>query len=165
MMLDLGEFTSSEEVRKAETRLTVGGNPLITRSDFDKLRLNELTGGETFTGKVQVSRILEKDDKSYNTAIIEVFNDDDKEVLTLFVNFDSRNEFINVDDSFDFYIDMFNLCKSLVVMQGGSTTLRALKHVNSLKFLQALDSLESVEVVVIEKENSEYNTFILKEVV
>lgn len=163
MMLDLGDFSASEEVRKAETRLTVGGNPLITRNDYDKLKLNELAGGETFTGKVQVSRILDKEDKSYDTAIIELFNDDDKEVLTLFVNFDSRNEFINLDDGFDFYIDMFNLCKSLVVMEGGSTTLRALKHVNSLKFLQALDSLESVEVVIIEKPTG-YNTFILKEV-
>ena len=160
-MLDLGDFTASEEVRKAQTRFSVGGNPLITRNDYDKLKLNELDGGETFTGKVQVSRILERPDKTYNTAIVEVFNDDDGEVLTLFVNFDSRREFINLDDTFDFYVDMFNLCKSLVVMNGGSTTLRALKNVNSLKFLQALDSLESVELVVLEKGNG-YNSFVLK---
>lgn len=162
MNLDLGDFKASKEVRKAEERFSIGGNPLITRNDFDKIGLNDLTGGESFFGKIQVVKILEKEDKNYNTAIIEVFNDEDHEKLVLFVNYDSRNEFINVDDSFDFYIDMFNLCKSLVVMQSGDTDVRALKHVNSLKFLQALDSLENVEIFVIEKENG-YNTFIVKE--
>ena len=117
MQLDLGDSVVSKEVRKAENHHSISGNPLITRNDFDKVSLNDLDNLEEFTGKLQVSRILEKEDKTYNTAIIEVFDDIGQNKLTLFVNFDSRNEVINVDDTFDFYIDFFNICKSLNVIK------------------------------------------------
>lgn len=163
MNLDLGDSVTVAEVRKAETRLSIGGNPLIQRNDFDVLKLNDLSGGETFTGKIQVSRILEKDEKSYNTVVIEIFNDDDHEKLTLFVNYDSRAEIINVDDSFEFYLDFFNVCKSLNVINGEPPeSIHAVKNVDVLKYLQALDSLDVVTIRVYEKENG-YNSFVIFE--
>ena len=161
MNLDLGDSVVSKEVRKAETRLSIGGNPLITRNDFDEVKLNDMNDREVFTGKLQVARILEKPEKTYNTAIIEVFDDIGQEKLTLFVNFDSRNEVINVDDSFEFYIDFFNICKSLNVMNGAkSDEIHAIKNVDTLRYLQALDSLEEVTICAVTKENG-YNTFIV----
>lgn len=161
MQLDLGDSVISKDVRKAENHHSIGGNPLITRNDFDQVSLNDLDNLEEFTGKIQVSRILEKPEKTYNTAIIEVFDNEDCEKLTLFVNFDSRDEVINVDDQFDFYIDFFNVCKSLNVINGvPSESIRAIKNVDTLKYLQALDSLDVVTIRVIEKPNG-FNTFII----
>ena len=161
MQLDLGDSVISKDVRKAENHHSIGGNPLITRNDFDQVSLNDLDNLEEFTGKIQVSRILEKPEKTYNTAIIEVFDDIGQEKLTLFVNFDSRNEIINLDDQFDFYIDFFNVCKSLNVMNGAvPENIHSINHVDTLKYLTALDSLDVVTIRVIEKSNG-YNTFII----
>lgn len=161
MQLDLGDSVVSKEVRKAENHHSISGNPLITRNDFDKVSLNDLDNLEEFTGKLQVSRILEKEDKTYNTAIIEVFDDIGQNKLTLFVNFDSRNEVINVDDTFDFYIDFFNICKSLNVMNGAvAEDIHSINKVDTLKYLNALDSFDEVTIRAIEKDNG-YNSFIV----
>ena len=160
MNLDLGNFKPADAPRKAGNFKTIGDNPMISRMDYDQIGINDLDGGELFTGKVQVPRILTKDDKSYNTAIIEVFNDEDKEKLVLWVNFDSRKEEINVNDGFDFYIDFFNVVKSLAIMQDESNKDKnSFVNVNTLKFLIALDNLEEVSVMAFEKDNG-YNTFV-----
>lgn len=160
MNLDLGNFKPAEKPRKGSNYKTIGDNPMISRMDYDQIGINDLDGGELFTGKVQVPRILEKEDKSYNTAIVEVFNDEDKEKLTLFVNFDSRKEEINVNDGFDFYIDFFNLVKSLAVFQDKTNEDKnSFVNVNPLKFLIALDNLEALTVMAYEKDNG-YNTFV-----
>lgn len=164
MNLDLGNFKPAEKTRKGSNYKTIGDNPIISRMDYDQIGINDMTEGEMFTGKVQVPRILTKEDKSYNTAIVEVFNDEDMEKLVLFVNFDSRKEEINVNDGFEFYIDFFNLVKSLAVMQDESNKDKnSFVNVNTLKFLIALDSLDEITVLAKEKENS-YNTFVLLEI-
>lgn len=161
MKLDLGNSVVSKEVRKAENHHSISGNPLITRNDFDKVSLNDLDNLEEFTGKIQVSRILEKEDKTYNTVIIDVFDDIGQEKLTLFVNFDSRKEIINVNDQFSFYIDFFNICKSLNVMNGAvAGDIHSINKVDTLKYLTALDSLDEVTIRVLEQDNG-YNTFIV----
>ena len=158
--MDLGNFKAVDAPRKAGNFKTIGDNPIISRMDYDQIGINDLDGGELFTGKVQVPRILTKDDKSYDTAIVEVFNDEDKEKLTLWVNFDSRKEEINVNDGFDFYIDFFNLVKSLATMQDESNKDKnSFVNVNTLKFLIALDNLDEVTVMAFEKDNG-YNTFV-----
>lgn len=158
--MDLGNFKAVNETRKGGNVKTIGDNPMISRMDYDQIGINDLSAGELFSGKVQVPRILEKEDKSYNTAIIEVFNGEDKEKLTLWVNFDSRKEEISVNDGFDFYLDFFNLVKSLAVMQDASNKDKnSFVNVNPLLFLQALDSLETVTVMPVEKENG-YNSFV-----
>lgn len=163
MNLDLGNFKPAEKSRKGGNVKTIGGNPMISRMDYDQVGINDLSEGELFSGKVQVPRILEKEDKSYNTAIIEIFNGENKEKLALFINFDSRKEEISVNDGFDFYLDFFNLVKSLAVMQDESNKDKnSFVNVNPLLFLQALDSLETVTVMPVEKENG-YNTFVLVE--
>lgn len=161
MNLDLGNFKPAEAPRKGENYKTIGDNPMISRMDYDQIGINDLSEGELFTGKVQVPRILNKSDKSYDTAIVEVFNDEDKEKLTLWINFDSRKEEISVNDGFDFYIDFFNLFKSLACINDESNKNKvSFTNVNTLKVLQALDSLETVSVMAIEKDNG-YNTFVL----
>lgn len=153
MNLDLGNF-------KPGNVKTIGDNPIISRMDYNQVGINDLNQGELFSGKVQVPRILTRDDKSYDTAIIEIFNDKDEEKLTLWVDFDSRKEEIRVNDSFDFYIDFFNLVKSLATMQDESNKDKnSFVNVNTMKFLIALDSLEEVTVMAVEKENG-YNTFV-----
>ncbi len=160
MNLDLGNFKAAEKSRKAGNVKTIGDNPMISRMDYDQVGINDLSEGELFSGKVQVPRILNKEDKSYDTAIVEIFNDADKEKLTLWVNFDSRKEEISVNDGFDFYLDFFNLVKSLAVMQDkNNKDKNSFVNVNTLKFLIALDSLEEVTVMPVEKENG-YNTFV-----
>lgn len=163
MNLDLGNFKAAEKSRKADNVKTIGDNPMISRMDYDQVGINDLSEGELFSGKVQVPRILEKEGKSYKTCIVEIFNDEDKEKLTLWVNFDSRKEEISVNDGFDFYIDFFNLVKSLAVMQDEKNKDKnSFVNVNPLLFLQALDSLETVTVMTLEKENG-YNSFVLVE--
>lgn len=163
MNLDLGNFKAAESSRKGGNVKTIGDNPMISRMDFDQVGINDLNGGELFSGKVQVPRILTKEDKSYNTAIVEVFNKEDKEKLTLFINFDSRKEEINVNDAFDFYLDFFNLVKSLAVMHDESNKDKhSFLNVNPLLFLIALDNLEEVTIMAKEKDNG-YNTFVLVE--
>lgn len=163
MNLDLGNFKPAEAPRKGGNVKTIGDNPMISRMDYDQIGINDLSEGELFTGKVQVPRILNKEDKSYNTAIVEVFNNEDKEKLALFVNFDSRKEEINVNDGFDFYLDFFNLVKSLAVMQDESNKDKnSFVNVSPLTFLIALDNLEEITVMPKEKENG-YNTFVLLE--
>ena len=161
--MDLGNFKAADAPRKGGNVKTIGDNPMISRMDYDQIRINDLSEGELFTGKVQVPRILNKEDKSYNTAIVEIFNDENKEKLVLFVNFDSRKEEISVNDGFDFYMDFFNLVKSLAVMQDQrNKDKNSFVNVNPLKFLIALDNLEEVTVMACEKENG-YNTFVFLE--
>lgn len=161
MNLDLGNFKAAESPRKGGNVKTIGDNPMINRMDYDQVRINDLSPGELFSGKVQVPRILNKDDKTYDTAIVEVFNDEEKEKLVLFVNFDSRKEEINVNDGFDFYIDFFNLVKGLATMQDKhNEDKNSFVKVNPLKFLIALDNLDEVTVMAFEKDNG-YNTFVL----
>ena len=161
MNLDLGDSVVSKEVRKAANHHTIGGNPLISRPDYDEVKLNDMNDLDDFTGKIQVSRILEKKDKTYNTAIIEVFDDVGQEKLTLFADFDSRKEVINVNDTFERYIDFFNICKSLNVLNGAvAEDIHAINKVDTLKYLTALDSLDVVTVRVYEKSNG-YNSFII----
>lgn len=157
MNLDLGNFKPAEKPRKGSNYKTIGDNPLISRMDFDQIGINDLSEGELFSGKVQVPRILTKDDKSYNTAIIEVFNDEDKEKLALFVNFDSRKEEINVNDGFEFYKPFFNLVKALAVANDeNNKDKNSFVNVNTLKFLIALDSLDTITIMAKEGENG-YN--------
>lgn len=157
MNLDLGNFKPANAPRKAGNVKTIGDNPLILRMDFDQISINDLSEGEMFSGKVQVPRILNKADKSYDTAIVEIFNDEDKEKLVLWLNFDSRKEEIGVNDGFAFYKPFFNMVKALAVANDESNKEKnSFVNVNSLKFLIALDSLDTVTIMAREGESG-YN--------
>ena len=158
IIMDLGDFNVSARKSGQDFR-TVGGNPVKNRMDFDKLSINDMDSLEEFSGTVQVPRILKKEDKNYDTAIIEIYGDG--EILSLFVNFDTRTEEITLNYDFDFYRDAYNVAKSLIVMQNGSDTVGQDDiSCNFMKFLQALDNLDKVTVRALEKENG-YNTFII----
>ena len=154
MNLDLGNFKAVEKNRKSGNVKTIGDNPIISRMDYDQVGINDLSEGELFSGKVQVPRILNKEDKSYDTAIVEIFNDEDKEKLTLWINFDSRKEEIGVNDSFAFYKPFFNLVKGLAVVNDeNNKDKNSFVNVNTLKFLIALDSLDTITIMAKEGEN------------
>lgn len=156
--MDLGDFNVSAR-KSGQDFKTVGGNPVKNRMDFDKININDLDNLEEFTGTVQVPRILVKEDKNYNTAIIEVYGD--MEVLTLFVNFDCRTDEITLNAGFDFYKDAYNLAKSLIIINDGSDTVGNDDITcNFITFLKALDNLEKITVRAVEKDNG-YNTFVI----
>ena len=156
--MDLGDFNVSARKSGQDFR-TVAGNPVKNRMDYDKIGINDLDNLEEFVGTVQVPRILVKEDKNYNTAIIEVYGE--MEVLSLFVNFDSRNEVISLNSGFDFYKDAYNVAKSLILIRDGSDTVGDDDITcNFITFLKALDNLDKVCIRAVEKENG-YNTFVI----
>ena len=81
MNLDLGKFKPSKSTRKGGNVKTIGDNPMISRMDYDQVGINDLSPGELFSGKVQVPRILNKEDKTYDTAIVEIYNDEIKAII------------------------------------------------------------------------------------
>lgn len=164
MNLDLGNFKPAEAPRKGENIKTIGDNPMISRMDYDQVGINDLNEGELFSGKVQVPRILNKADKSYDTAIVEVFNDNDKEKLTLWVNFDSRKEEIGVNSSFNFYKPFFNLVKALAIANDEKNKDKeSFVRVNPLLFFIALDSLDTITIMAKEGENDYMEPFFIIE--
>lgn len=145
--------------------VTITGKNTDFDPDKERIRLHDLEDGETFTGKPEVD-IIEKEDKSYNTARIKIIGED--EDLVIYANFDKRNYPVikGANEDFVFYRDAFNIAKSVLLLNGAPIRFEAkkIKEVNFKEILEYIDGLDSVTICAKEyDDNPDYKSLIIIE--
>lgn len=146
--------------------VTITGKSIDYDSEKNKIRLHDLEDGEKFTGKPEVE-IIEKDEKSYDTARIKLIGKD--EDLVIYANFDKRKYPVikGANEDFVFYRDSFNIAKSILLLNGAPIRYEAkkIKEVNFKEILEFIDSCDNVTIEAVEyDDNPEYKSVRILEV-
>lgn len=146
--------------------VTITGKNTDFDPDKERIRLHDLEDMESFKGKPEVD-IIEKEDKSYNTARIKLIGED--EDLVIYANFDKRNYplITGANENFVFYRDAFNIIKGVLIMNDAPISFDAkkIKEVNFKEILEYIDSLDSMTIEAVEyHDNPEYKSLMIIEV-
>lgn len=135
--------------------LTITGKTTDFDPEKERIRLHDLEDGERFKGKPEVD-IIEKEDKSYNTARIKLIGED--EDLIIYANFDKRNYPLikGANEDFGFYRDSFNIAKSVLLLNGAPIRYEAkkIREVNFKEILEYIDGLDTVIICAKEYEDN-----------
>ena len=146
------------------TYTTISGKAQSYEPEWDKFNVHELEPGVTMEGTPEIT-IFEKEDKSYNTLRLSVF--DDGEILDCYLNFPKKDypyvKGLNKD--FEFYRPLFKFIFNILkwrdeknVIDSNGEEITRFKQVNLETFAKYVDRMTRVGVKITKEDpDSDYN--------
>ena len=163
------EYIDEEELEEMSVKkyYTISGKESWYEPEWEKFNVSELDVGVTMEGRPEI-RIIEKEDKSYNTFHLKVM--DDGEILNCYLNYPKKDyPYVKrINKGFEFYRPLFDFIYSLLrmkdernVVDANGEEVNMFNKINIEMLAKFVDQHERIGVKIIEGVNPEYNSWII----